>query len=61
MQTGSRLSKSGVIDTFELRRDFPYNHHPVSAFAMSQILSWDIKKLRQISLASQFRRCGVKF
>jgi hypothetical protein len=53
IQTGSRLSMFGVIDTFDLRRNFPYNHHPVSAFAMSQIFSRDIKKLRQSSLASQ--------
>jgi hypothetical protein len=51
IQTGSRLSMSGVIDFFELRRDFPYNHHPVSAFKMSRSISWDIKKLRIFSLA----------
>jgi hypothetical protein len=51
IQTGSRVSMFGVSDTFELRRDFPYNHHPVSAFKMSQIFSRDIKKLRQISFA----------
>lgn len=53
IRTGSRVSMFGVIDIFELRRDFPYKHHPVSAFAMSQIFSRDIKKLRQISLTSQ--------